>query len=150
MKRKCVLGALAALMLVAADGDAEAELKKLEGDWQVVREELVGRLTARAVVEKLRIVIEDDQFTWYLDSPRVLQTATVKVDPTADPRTIDAEVTRGAHFGKKMLGIYKLDKDTLEICWSAPGKDKRPTKFTTKPGVGAGYSCTIYKREKDK
>jgi hypothetical protein len=48
-----------------------------------------------------------------------------------------------------MLGIYKLDKDTLEICWSAPGNEKRPKKFTTRPGIGAGAQYTTYKREKD-
>ena len=48
-----------------------------------------------------------------------------------------------------MLGIYKLDKDTLEICWGEPGGKKRPSKFTSRPGVGAGNTLTVYEREKE-
>lgn len=152
MIRIGVLASLAALLLVAADkdDDAKAELKKLEGNWQVSRQEERGSLTPKPIIHNLRIVIEGEEIAWYIGNPASNQTADVKVDPSKEPKTIDAEITKGSLIGKKMLGIYKLEKDALEICWGEAGTDKRPQKFTTRPGVGSGISYTTYKREKDK
>jgi uncharacterized protein (TIGR03067 family) len=129
---------------------AKKELKALEGNWQLVRQEERGSLTPKPVVSRLRIVIEDGQMSWYIGNPAPNQTADLKVDATQNPKTIDAEVTRGSAKDKIMLGIYKLDKDTLEICWNEAGNEKRPKKFTSRPGVGAGNVYTKYQREKDK
>jgi uncharacterized protein (TIGR03067 family) len=130
--------------------DAKKELKALEGNWQLKRQEGGGSLTPKPVVERLRIVIEDGEMSWYIGNPASNQTADLKVDPTKTPKTIDAEITKGSAKDKIMLGIYKLDKDTLEICWGAPGSEKRPAKFTTRPGVGSGNQMDTYEREKEK
>jgi uncharacterized protein (TIGR03067 family) len=142
---------LAVPAILADDEDPnEQELKKLEGDWQVVRQEERGNLTPKPIIQNLRIVIEGNEMAWYIGNPASNQTADIKVDVKAKPWNIDAEVTKGSAISKKMLGIYKLDKDTLEICWGETGSEKRPKKFTTRPGVGAGLSYTTYKREKEK
>jgi uncharacterized protein (TIGR03067 family) len=149
-------GAVAAVLIgtgagVADDEDAvKKELKALEGNWQLVRQEERGSVTPRPVVSRLRIVIEGDQISWYIGNPASNQDATFKIDPTKNPRTIDAEITKGSAKDKIMLGIYKLDKDTLEICWNEPENEKRPKKFTSRPGVGAGNVYTRYEREKDR
>jgi uncharacterized protein (TIGR03067 family) len=155
MKTLCIACGCLAFLLGAADKDdskvdPKAELKKLEGNWQVSRQEDFGNLVPKPIIANLRIVIEGDSIAWYIGNPAANQTADFTIDPTKEPKTIDAEITKGSAIGKKMLGIYKLDKDTLEICWGVPGSDKRPTKFTTRPGVGAGNSYATYKREKDK
>lgn len=158
---KCFLGpsavAVAVLLLGAGTGigddrdeAAKKELKALEGNWQLTRQEGRGSLTPKIVVSRLRIVIEDGQMSWYIGNPAANQTADLKVDPKANPKTIDAEITSGSAKDKKMLGIYKLDKNTLEICWGEPGSPKRPTKFTSRPGVGSGNELDTYQREKDK
>jgi uncharacterized protein (TIGR03067 family) len=151
MKRILIAMMLLASSLVAAENDdTEAELKKLEGNWQLTRQEERGALTPKPVVANLRIVIEGNEMAWYIGNPASNQTADLKVDPTTNPKSIDAEITKNSAIGKTMLGIYKLDKDTLEICWGDPGSEKRPKKFTTRPGVGSGSTYTIYKREKEK
>jgi uncharacterized protein (TIGR03067 family) len=149
--------AIIGVVLIGAGGssgddkdDAKKELKALEGNWQLTRQEGGGSLTPKPVVARLRIVIEGDQMSWYIGNPAANQTADLKIDPTKTPKTIDAEITRGSAKDKVMLGIYKLEKDTLEICWGEPGSNKRPTKFTSRPGVGAGNSYDKYEREKDK
>lgn len=137
----------------ALGDDAEAakkELKALEGNWQLKRQEGGGSLTPKLVVERLRIVIDGEEMSWYIGNPAANQTADLKVDPSQNPKTIDAEITSGSAKDKIMLGIYKLDKDTLEICWGKPGSDRRPTKFTTRPSVGAGNQMDKYEREKKK
>jgi uncharacterized protein (TIGR03067 family) len=149
--------ALAALLVGAGSGTGDdkkeavkKELKALEGNWQLTRQEERGSLTPKPVVANLRIVIEGNQMSWYIGNPASNQDADLTIDPAKQPKTIDAEITKGSAKDKKMLGIYKLDKDTLEICWAAPGKDKRPTKFTSRAGVGSGNVYAKYQREKDK
>jgi uncharacterized protein (TIGR03067 family) len=139
-----------ALAFSADEDPNEAELKKLEGDWQLTRQEERGALTPKPVVERLRIVIEGNEMAWYIGNPASNQTADLKVNAKANPKTIDAEITKNSAIGKTMLGIYKLDKDTLEICWGDPGSEKRPKKFTSRPSVGSGSTLVIYKREKEK
>jgi RNA polymerase sigma factor (sigma-70 family) len=53
---------------------------------------------------------------------------TYRLDPDSDPKAIDlVDSQAGA-----LLGIYRLEDDTLTVCAAAPGKDsKRPTKFTS-------------------
>lgn len=131
------------------EGAAEKELKALEGNWQLTRQEERGSLTPKIVVSRLRIVIEGDEMSWYIGNPAANQTADLKVDPTTSPKSIDAEITSGSAKDKIMLGIYKLEKNTLEICWSEPGSEKRPKKFTSRPSVGSGNSLTKYEREKE-
>jgi uncharacterized protein (TIGR03067 family) len=131
-------------------GAVKKELKDLEGNWQLTLQEERGAITPKIVVARLRIVIEDGQMSWYIGNPAPNQTADLKVDPTPVPKTIDATITRGSAKDKIMLGIYKLTKNTLEICWAEPGSDKRPKKFTSRPGVGSGNVYTKYEREKEK
>ena len=73
----------------------------------------------------------------------------LSVDPSADPKTID--LTSRGGVSKVSPGIYRLSEDgsKLEICRGDWGGKKRPTKFSTKPGVGSGSFLTVFKREKD-
>ena len=75
----------------------------------------------------------------------------IKVDPRATPKTIDFEYTEGPGgvVGKIKRGIYKLDKDRLEICWNSDGDKNRPRKFTTKVTTGRGFLHEIFEKSKD-
>jgi uncharacterized protein (TIGR03067 family) len=131
---------------IAAEQDGAKSSGKLDGRWQVTRQEERGGLVPPIVSKRLSMVIEDGEMGWYIGNPAPNLTATITIN--AEKKTIDAEITRGSFIGKKMLGIYRLNKDVLEMCWGTIGTDKRPTKFTTKPGAGGGFNYTTYKREK--
>jgi uncharacterized protein (TIGR03067 family) len=148
-----VVAAVLALSIGAGRGNGgaaeEASAKssgKLDGRWQVTRQEERGGLVPPVVSKRLSMVIEDGEMGWYIGNPAPNLTATITIN--AQKKTIDAEITRGSFIGKKMLGIYRLHKDVLEMCWGTIGTDKRPVKFTTKPGAGGGFNYTTYKREK--
>jgi uncharacterized protein (TIGR03067 family) len=62
-------------------------------------------------------------------------TGTYTLDATKSPVTIDMKPVGGTYDGKTLLGIAKIDGDTLTVAFAEPGKD-RPTAFESKPGSG--------------
>jgi uncharacterized protein (TIGR03067 family) len=138
---------LAAIASAADDKDAavKKELKKLQGDWKALKSEDDGRASTAGdpiIVEgdKLSLVIRD----------RITFVGKIKVDPTADPRTIDWEITEGPGVvGKTYRGIYRWDGDKLEVCWNPAGAEERPKKFTTKPSAGKGFQYRLYEKKKE-
>jgi hypothetical protein len=52
-------------------------------------------------------------------------------------------VTDGRLKGKKQVGAYEIDGDTVKFCFSAPDRE-RPTDFTTK--AGSGRTPTVWTR----
>jgi uncharacterized protein (TIGR03067 family) len=136
--------ATAGLVSAGDDKDAAKELKRLEGNWQMVDGEIGGSVDTRA--EKMRLIIEDGVGTTYYGTTRK-EVFKLSLDPGADPKTINLQLVP-ASAGKVALGIYRLSEDgnKLELCYGYVGK-KRPTLFTTKPGVGSGNLYQVYKRE---
>ncbi len=60
-----------------------------------------------------------------------------KVDPRAKPATIDVTFSQaaGAVATRNMVGIYKIEGETLTICFSPGGNTERPKSFERKAGV---------------
>jgi uncharacterized protein (TIGR03067 family) len=132
------------------DDSVKKELKALEGNWRCTLIESAGRVRPANLVKGDRYVIEEDQLKTYWGVTNKGDAATiVKIDGKANPKTIDISHTYGSSRGKTQLGIFKLDKDKLEVAWAEPGATKRPTKFTSKPGVGSAHEYRVYEREKD-
>jgi uncharacterized protein (TIGR03067 family) len=129
---------------------AKAEMKKLEGNWKLVRQEYKGNLKPGVDRVKEGLFIEDGKIFWTVDGKeRGRQKGDLTLDPTAKPAALDVEITRGSAIGKKLLGIYELKDDKLTICWSEPGDDKRPKKFVTKTAVGSGVMMDTYQKVKE-
>jgi uncharacterized protein (TIGR03067 family) len=70
---------------------------------------------------------------------------TYKLDATKSPMTIDMMPKGGNYDGKTLLGIAKLDGDTLTIAFAEPGKD-RPAKFES--AAGSGVVVAVCKKAK--
>jgi uncharacterized protein (TIGR03067 family) len=130
---------VAALLVVAGalpEKSAEAELRKLQGNWRVAAVEVDGRVTPAEA--EYTLAVSGDKITQTVLGRKL--TGTVRIDPQAKPKTID--LVWGPD--DTTLGVYELDGDVLKVCEARPG-GKRPTAVSGKAGGGL---VTAYKRAK--
>ena len=130
---------IAAITLVASATDNEAakrDMKHLEGKWQIVSIDYDGKplkLTSHDfVMFAADAIVEMDNKTSELKD--VLQ---YKLDSTKKPKHIDWTGVSGEHKGQKVVGIYKIEGDTLKICLvNSPKSDnERPKGFESNSGT---------------
>jgi uncharacterized protein (TIGR03067 family) len=120
--------------LSAADKDdaAKKEMKKLEGTWKVVKEELNGSDLPLSEDKPTLLILKGDRFTLKIGDT-VEAAGTGVVDATKKPRTVDLTLSEGSEKGQTMKAIYELKGDELRVCIAPPGKE-RPTEFSSKDG----------------
>jgi uncharacterized protein (TIGR03067 family) len=147
MKRLCgVLLVLASAALASGaddkkDNAANEELRKFEGTWALVSLEIDGKPAERPFD---KVVIKDDKATFSLGD-KVIVEVTFSVDPTKNPKTMDATTTSGPDKGKKTFCIYELDGDNLKVCM--PEGEQRPKELSAKEG--SKCSLFVWKRMKN-
>ena len=71
---------------------------------------------------------------------------TAKLDSSKTPKTMEITGTDGPTKGKPLLAIYKIDGDSLTICYDLSGK-AYPTEFKSKPDTK--LFLVEYKRAKE-
>jgi uncharacterized protein (TIGR03067 family) len=151
MRGKCLW--IVAIASLAAGGTSlggagkeagEQELKRIQGTWKFVSQEMEGKPRPPEEVAKLTITFTGDKWS-VRESGKEVQAGTHKLDPSKKPAQIDAVVTEGEGKGSTMLGIYELKGDTMKVCFDPKGKE-RPTSFTAK----AGQFAAVIQREKKK
>jgi uncharacterized protein (TIGR03067 family) len=132
---------LALVVGAPAPKDAKADPSKVEGDWVAESYILGGKESER---EKGRVFrFADGKITMVGRREDV----EYKLDPKADPPHIDL-IPIGKEKADPILGIYKLDGDTLVICFPKGGKADRPAKFESPDG--SQIVLLKLKREKKK
>jgi uncharacterized protein (TIGR03067 family) len=140
------LAALAIFSAPAADNSsAKTDMAKLQGSWSMVSGSADGQEVPKEMLADSKRVCKGDQTTVTVGRQLIMK-AKFSLDPSKNPKTIDYDATGGPTKGKKHLGIYELNGDTLKFCFGAPGAE-RPTDFTSKPGERRTFS--IWKRDKN-
>jgi uncharacterized protein (TIGR03067 family) len=111
---------------------AKEELKKLQGEWPVVAEEVLGH-DILAPLGEPKIVFDGDKLTFKMRGRDA--SYGVKLDPSASPKAADFTQLEGPNKGKVTPGVYHLDGDELWICFGQAG-GARPDGFATRGLAG--------------
>ena len=127
----------------AEDGDPVSdEMARMQGEWTMVAGVVDGRAIPEETLKEFRRVCKGNEVNTTLGG-QVVMKATIKVDPTKGPKTIDYVVRDGPTKGKTHLGVYVLEGDTFKSCFATPGEE-RPTDFTS--AGGEGRTATAWRR----
>ena len=146
--RNALLVALAAgaiSLARAADNEAvKKDAAQLQGEWSMVSGSADGNPVPDSMLGNSKRVCKGDETTVTIGG-QLLMKAKFALDPSRKPKTIDYEMIEGFTKGKKQLGIYELNGDTVKFCFGSPGAE-RPPDFTSK--AGDGRTLSVWKREK--
>jgi uncharacterized protein (TIGR03067 family) len=123
------------LTVILQTPDTRPDLIKIQGKWRL--ESLVDN--GEKKVRNLEITIDGNELTNAFNG-RTAITRKIKLDETKAPKTWDLIVSGGEFFG----AIYKLEGDTLTVCYADRVSKPRPTEFESKPG--GRTSLSIFKR----
>jgi uncharacterized protein (TIGR03067 family) len=107
------------------------ELKRLQGKWERVSLSL-GDLAFRPAKDEALSVFKDDRLTWFV-SGKVTDQWRVAPGPATRPGQMDLL----GEEGERILCLYKLEGDTLTMCWHADSVEGRPADLRPLPGVWA-------------
>jgi uncharacterized protein (TIGR03067 family) len=114
-------------------GDAERELQRFEGTWELAAWLAEGKETSLPGGAKVVSVIRGGQVTETAGDQ--VQESVLRVDPSAEPRAVDCTMVSGKNAGVTYLGIYEFRGDELRLCYALAGRP-RPTGFSSEPGSG--------------
>lgn len=132
---------VAARKPAAVEGDG----KLMQGDWAFTSQTAEGVETPASLLKTLRLTIDGDTFRVTVGG-EVVESGTATFDASQTPKTLDVTITSGATGkGTKWLAIYKIDGDTVTLCFDPAGK-KRPTEF--KAEKGSGFFLNVHTRVK--
>src|SRR5262249_17342274 len=106
----------------------------------MVSEEVRGNKAPEEKVKQSSLTIKGDQLT--MTNGAKEQTMTIKLDPSQSPKAIDMDFVGPLGKQNRRLGIYKLEGDTLTICWVVQAIE-RPTEFKTSEKAG---NLWVFKR----
>ncbi len=118
----------------ADDAAAKKMLKELEGSYTASSMTKGGEPAPDEFLKTIAFIIKGDTFTvsFKKDGKGEDKAATAVLDTTQKPTAIDLTPKDGPNAGKPMLGIIKVEKDTVTLCWTDSGDNSpRPKDFTS-------------------
>ena len=116
------------LLALAAPGPKDApkpDPAQVRGEWVVERYLLGGKGVDRE--RGLTAIIDEGTMALVRDGRRK-EAVGIRLDPAAAPARIDL-IPPGREKEEAILGIYKVEGDTLTLCFPKGGRADRPTKF---------------------
>ena len=125
---------LGASLAAADDAAARKFLKELEGNYTPVSMTRGGESAPDEFVKGISFAIKGDTLTVRFQSAKKAEdkAATLVVDPGQKPAAIDMTARDGDNAGKPILGIVKVERDTVTLCWADDAaRADRPKEFSS-------------------
>jgi uncharacterized protein (TIGR03067 family) len=153
--RPCTLAALTVGLVIAGlatqsaaqqkEDAVKEELKKLQGTWTLVALEKDGKEVPPDKLKEanIKVTIKGTSFSFMVGGKTIEGSFTI--DPAKSPKHLDAKGPNAQGAEEKTIGIYKLEGDTLRICFVPEGK-QRPTEF--KSQADTGTTLETFRRDK--
>ena len=119
---------------VADDAAARKMLRDLEGSYTPVTMTRAGKDEPDEIKKAVTFHVKGDTFTVRFAKAGTPdeKVATIVLDPAQKPAAIDLTPKAGPDAGKPMLGIVKVEKDTVTLCWTdETDKPQRPKDFSS-------------------
>jgi uncharacterized protein (TIGR03067 family) len=111
---------------------ADDERARHQGPWSVTSSIRDGQEAPADLVGSIRRIVDGDHVIWARDGKNFAGTKVV-YDVTKSPHAIDLIPDGGPHRDEHILGIYKLEGETLTICVADAG-EPRPAVFEAAAG----------------
>jgi uncharacterized protein (TIGR03067 family) len=140
------------------------DTKLVQGKWRVISAEEDGASYPKGKIEKMYVLIEKDEIRVLVEGTKSEQGAKFTIDISTNPKQIDftkeirdsewsdqlpSKLFRSWKMDKelkpvpaedKVQGIYKLDSDTLTLCWRTTKgkeilKDRVSKELKVRPSV---------------
>src|SRR5258708_2120986 len=108
------------VLAASAHGDDKADQKASVGQWKIEKAELGGVDSLAALKEFTLEIPAEGKYTLRAGE-KVLETGTVTVDSAKTPKQMDIKATDGPNKGKTILAVYKIDGDTMTVCYELGG-----------------------------
>lgn len=139
-------GLFASVLLAAPvpkDKEKVKDEEAIVGSWSIDNFDAAGEKPPPPdQVAAIRFVFADKGVFTMTGGPAERGEGTYKLDPAAKTKTIDITFD-----GRKMLGLYELDGDTLKLCIPNSPDSPRPEEF--KADGKARVAIITFKRVKD-
>jgi uncharacterized protein (TIGR03067 family) len=107
---------IAAIALAAPAALAEDDARLLAGTWKPKEASLGDNKIDQAVLDTVSLVYEGDKYTLTIGDK--VEKGTFKLDAKKSPAAMDIFPTEGDNNGKTFLAVYKIDGDSLTVCYS--------------------------------
>jgi uncharacterized protein (TIGR03067 family) len=109
------------------------ELRRLDGMWRQIKVVRDGEALSPVELEYAFAFHAGEVSTYQCGD--LVATSRITLDPGFQPKWIHERHVSGPLRGKVFVGIYKLEGDTLTVCWgfSSP---HRPLTFQSTQGSG--------------
>jgi uncharacterized protein (TIGR03067 family) len=136
MKSLCAIAVLLLSVSIVAADEAAAKkmLKEIEGNYTPTSLTKSGEAGTEALKAISQITIKADSLMirFKKEGGSEDHDATIVLDPSQSPVAIDLTPKDGPQAGKPVLGIVKVEKDVVTLCWGDRGeKAERPKEFSS-------------------